>query len=122
MLIGDMFDVWKRGKAVADPALWKNIGATTGRVSALATAVLAVATAFGYRIDMSDDLIQAAAMGIAAVLYAFTGELHITTSEKVGMSSKDSDTGGTPDYSNSVGVDPNSVDQFFRNSGRSSLD
>lgn len=115
MLIGDFIDVWKRGKAVANPALWKNIGGTTSVLAGLVSGVLAIASAFGYRFDLPDDFAQSLAGGIAAVLFVFSGSLHWTTSDKVGLPSKrdgDGDANADP-YANSVGVDQDAVRKFL---------
>ena len=88
MLIGDIVDVFRKGKSVANPALWKNLGATTAAIAGLASSALAVAAAFGYRIDLSDDAVQALAGGIAGALFLFNGGLHVATSDKVGLPAK----------------------------------
>ena len=85
MLIGDILDVFRKGKCVADPVLWKNIGVTTGTVSGLITSALAVSAGFGYTVDVADDVVQSLAAGIAGVLCLVSTGLHITTSDKIGL-------------------------------------
>ena len=114
MLLGDCIDVWRKGKAVANPALWKNIGASTGAIAGLLTGVSAVAGAFGYHVDLSGDLTQALAGGIASLLFIFVGGLHVTTSDKVGLPAKCEDSEGVPDGANGVGADPAAVSDFIR--------
>ncbi len=113
MLIGDIIDVFRKGRSVANPELWKNVGATGSAVAGVATSALAVAAAFGYRIDLDDAAVQALAMGVAGVLYLVGGGLHIITSDKVGLPPKSDDTGDTDTYANSVGADPEAVKRFL---------
>lgn len=88
MLIGDAIDVFRKGKTVANPVLWKNVGATASLLAGLITSALAVAAAFGYRLDVDSDLVEALASGVAAALFLLSGGLHITTSDKVGLPPK----------------------------------
>ena len=88
MLIQDALNVFRKGQMVANPALWKNIGATSSLLAGLITSGLAVATAFGYRIDVDSHLVEALASGIAAALFIVSGGLHIATSDKVGLPAK----------------------------------
>lgn len=88
MLIGDALDVFRKGKAVANPALWKNIGATSSLLAGLLASALAVAAAFGYQIQVESSVVEAVAGGIAAALYLLNGGLHIVTSDKVGLPDK----------------------------------
>lgn len=88
MLIGDIVDVFRKGKSVANPALWQNIGASSAAIAGLLTSALAVAAAFGYSLDISDPVVQALAYGIAGVLYLLSVGVHITTSDKVGLPAK----------------------------------
>lgn len=87
MLIGDILDVWRKGKSVANPTLWKNIGATTSAIAGIASSALAISAAFGYRIDLDDHAVEAIAGGIAGLLFLFNGGVHIVTSDKVGLPS-----------------------------------
>lgn len=88
MLIGDIVDVFRKGKSVANPELWKNLGATSAALAGLASSALAVAAAFGYRIDLDGAAVEAIAGGIAGVLFLFNGGVHLASSEKVGLPAK----------------------------------
>ena len=88
MLIGDMLDVWRKGKSVANPALWKNLGATASALAGVVSSALAVAAAFGYRVDLDDRTVEALAGGVAGLLFLFSGGVHIVTSDKVGLPAK----------------------------------
>lgn len=85
MLIGDCIDVFRKGKSVANPKLWKDIGATSSATAGLVVGVLGIASVLGYRIDLTNETIQALAYGIAGVLYLFNSGVHIVTSDKVGI-------------------------------------
>ena len=114
MLIGDFIDLFRQGKAVADPAKWKAVGVTTDAVAAFLTTALAIASAFGYRVDVAGDLVQAVAAGLAALLFVFSGGLHIATSEKVGVLPAKADGAGNDSLSsNGVGADPAAVREFL---------
>lgn len=96
MLIADIFSLFRKGKSVANPVLWKNVGATASAVAGVVTTALAVAAGFGYRVDVGSDVVEALAMGVAGVLYLVSGGLHITTSDKVGLPDK-TDRAGSAD-------------------------
>ena len=91
MLIGDIIDVFRKGRSVAQPELWKNMGATTAALAGIASSAMAVAAAFGYRIDIDNTAVEAIAGGIAGVLFLIQSGLHIATSEKVGLPAKAAD-------------------------------
>lgn len=88
MLINDALDVFRKGKSVANPVLWKSIGATSSMLAGLITSGLAVAAAFGYPLPLGDDLVQALAGGVAAALFVFGGGLHVATTDKIGLPAK----------------------------------
>lgn len=99
MLIQDALNVFRKGQTLANPEGWKYLGATTSAVAGLVTSGLAVSAAFGYPIAVDDELVQALAGGIAAVLFIVNSGLHIATSDKVGLPAKpvDQQPGITPD-------------------------
>lgn len=107
MLIGDILEVWRKGKSVANPTGWKNIGITAGAISGLLSAALAVARGFGYDVGVNDSVIEALATGVAGVLCLVTTGLHVTTSEKVGLPSKaDADAGRGESAVGEIGSGP----------------
>ena len=94
MLIGDIIDVFRKGKSVANPAGWKNLGATSAALAGIASSALAIAAAFGYRLDLDGAAVEAIAGGIAGALFLVQSGLHIATSDKVGLPPKtESDSG-----------------------------
>jgi hypothetical protein len=88
MLIPDALDVFRKGKMIANPMLWKNIGATSSVLAGLVTSALAVAAAFGYRLDLDSHVIEALASGLAAVLFLLSSGVHVVTTDKIGLPAK----------------------------------
>lgn len=75
------FDVFRAGQSVNNPAAWKN----AQLVGTLLTALVALASAFGYDLGLSDEEIAGGAIFIAALA---NGILVVVTSKKVGLSEK----------------------------------
>lgn len=84
-MLGDLLNAWRLGQSVANPAAWKVVGATSSALAGILFSALALARDFGVDIQIVDEEVQALAMGVAGVLYLFTGSVHIVTSEKVGI-------------------------------------
>lgn len=76
-----MFDVFRAGQSVSNPAAWKN----AQLVGTLLTTLVAMAAAFGFDLGLSDEEIAGGAIFIAAVV---NGVLIVVTSKKVGLPSK----------------------------------
>lgn len=82
-----IFEVFKYGKSVADPALWKNRQLAVNNFVALASAALVVACGFGYCYNIPEDTFRGLGEGIAAIfgiLAVFNSGTTMATSEKVG--------------------------------------
>lgn len=88
MLVTDVLNLWRQGKAVADPAKWKYVGVAAGSIASLITSALAIASALGYHFTIDAAIIDALAGGIAAVLCLVATGLHVTTSDKIGLPPK----------------------------------
>ena len=107
MLLGDIFDVFRKGKSLANAAAWKNRAVASDLVAGLLASGLAVSAAFGYRLDLDADTLQALAGGVAAVGYLLSAGVHIATSEKVGLPAKpESDAGGRQPAVGELGEQP----------------
>lgn len=77
-----IFNLFRRGSQVADPALWKARQMEATAVAALIVAVLQTTEAFGYDFPMDPDTVTAIAVGfIAVVNWVFT----LTTTKKIGL-------------------------------------
>jgi hypothetical protein len=80
-----LLGVFRHGNAVADPALWKNRAGMTMALTALITAIVAAAKAFGYELPIDGDTAALIAGGIAAVVGIWA---NYATSDKVGLPAK----------------------------------
>lgn len=83
------FDLFKMGKAVSDPAMWKNRTLATNNLGLLLAAAAVIAKGFGYDLQIDKDTMQALAGGIVAAVFVFNNVMHIITSKKVGLPSID---------------------------------
>lgn len=72
----------KKGKAVADPKKWKTHQITATTLTAVIWAAFNAAAAWGYDVPIDEETVDAAALGIIAVVNWL---LTVSTSEKVGM-------------------------------------
>lgn len=88
MLIGDIISAFRQGKELANATAWKNRAIAGNALAAFITTGLAIAGAFGYRIDLDDGAVQAIAGGVATLVCLLNGGVHITTSERVGLPTK----------------------------------
>jgi hypothetical protein len=80
--------LFRRGSAVADPALWKNGGMLSAGLVAFIMAADRVAAAFGHPLGVTDSDAAAVAAGVAAVAHVV---LTVATSDKVGLPPVDGD-------------------------------
>jgi uncharacterized membrane protein len=74
--------LFRKGNAVADPALWKNGSITVMAIVPVLLALVRVAQAFGVDVQVSDADANAIALGIVSLVGVFS---HVITSEKVGL-------------------------------------
>jgi uncharacterized membrane protein len=77
-----LFDLFRKGSAVADPAVWKNRSALVMALSALIVTAAQVAKGYGYDLGIDNDTASAIAGGIAAAVGLFST---FATSDKVGV-------------------------------------
>ncbi len=77
-----VFDVLRKGSAVADPALLKNRGGLTLALTALLWSVCSAAKAFGYDIQLTQEDIASVAGTVALVVGLY---VNYASSEKVGI-------------------------------------
>lgn len=77
-----ILDLFRKGNAVADPAIWKNSGNIAAALVALLLAVDRVAAAYGLPIGITESDAVAIAGGIAAAGHIV---LSIVTSDKIGL-------------------------------------
>lgn len=78
----DLLDLFRKGAAVSEPALWKNRSALTLALTALILTGCRVAKGYGYDIPIGETEAATLAAGVAIVVGLFST---YTTSEKVGL-------------------------------------
>jgi hypothetical protein len=98
MLIGDFLSAFRQGKQLANSAIWKKRAVVADVLAGLITSLLAISAAFGYRLELEEDVVKALAGGIAAAVYLGSAVLHVTTTDKIGLPPRGPDRpGGDPD-------------------------
>ena len=83
--MGNLFalvDVFRKGSAVADPALWRNRGGLTAALALLFMSTAAAAKGFGYDLPIDHDTAMALGGSIAFVVGLLT---HAGTTPSVGL-------------------------------------
>lgn len=78
----DFFDLFRKGAAVSEPALWKNRSALVLALTALILTGCRVAKGFGYDIAVTETDAATLATAIAVVVGLFST---FATSDKVGV-------------------------------------
>ena len=88
-----LFDVFKKGKTVANPVAWK-AGQITGSVLAgLLASIVALAKVFGYELPITDDQILAIGSGVVAIVGLFISPaITVASTDKIGLQSEHSAT------------------------------
>ena len=81
-----LFDLFKKGNAVADPSKWKNRQITATMLAMLIVALIKVIGLFGYEIPVDENTATAIAGGIIGVVNVV---LTLTTSKTVGVPEPD---------------------------------
>ena len=82
------WQVFQKGKAVANPAAW-NVYATSVQVMfGLLTAVVGLLRANGYDLPVTDATLMYLATGVAALVFGVRGLLRVVTSEDRGLPPK----------------------------------
>ena len=80
------WQVFQKGKAVADPAAWRVYGQTVQMALALLTAVVGFLRANGYDLPITDETLTQLATGVVALVFGVRGVLAVITSEHKGLS------------------------------------
>ena len=80
-----LWNLFRKGDAVSDPAKWKNRQITATMLGGLIFALLNVAKNFGYDLQIDEGAAQAVAVGALVIV---NGVLTLTTSTKVGLPPK----------------------------------
>ena len=77
-----LFDLFRKGASVSDPALWKSRQVKSTVLAAFILAVINTASAFGYSIPIDTETANLIAAGIIALVNAV---LTVTTTDKIGI-------------------------------------
>jgi hypothetical protein len=77
-----ILDLFRKGSAVTEPAVWKNRGGITLALTALILSGCKVATGFGYDLPISEADAASIASGVAVLVGLLTT---YGTSDKVGL-------------------------------------
>lgn len=83
-----IFALFRQGSTVADPKLWKERQITGTVLAGFILAVVHVLSAFGVAVPVDIDIANAIAAGVIAVVNVI---LTITTTDKIGLPSKQED-------------------------------
>lgn len=83
-----LFGLFRKGSAVLDPAKWKERQITATVLAGVILALVHVAAAFGFVLPVDMEIANSIAAGIIAVVNVV---LTITTTDKVGLPSKQVD-------------------------------
>jgi hypothetical protein len=85
MLITDIAQTFKQGKALANPGLWANSTSAAGVLSGFLIGGFHVAKAFGYDFGESDAQLTQIAGGVAALVVVVTNILHTLSNAQAGV-------------------------------------
>ena len=77
-----LFDLFRKGASVSDPALWKARQVKSTVLAAFILTVINTASAFGYSIPIDTETANLIAAGIIALVNAI---LTVTTTDKIGI-------------------------------------
>lgn len=80
-----LFNLFRKGSSVSDPAAWKNRQITATVLGAFILALINVLAAFGYALPVDTETANAIAGGIIAFINVL---LTVTTTDKVGLPAK----------------------------------
>ena len=82
------WQVFQKGKAVANPASWRVYATSVQVVLALLTAVVALLRANGYDLPVTDETLTHLATGVVGLVFGVRGVLSVITREDRGLPSK----------------------------------
>jgi hypothetical protein len=79
------FELFQKGKEVANPETWKNATVATNVVVALLGTFVGLSKTFGYDLGLDDGTLQNLAAGIVASVGVVNAVMHVVTSKRVGV-------------------------------------
>lgn len=84
-----LFNLFKVGQSVANPAAWKTGQVTVNMLAVFLTSLLSVASVFGYDLPIPPEVIQSAATNILSGLGVINAVATVVTSKKIGIGMSD---------------------------------
>lgn len=82
------WQVFQKGKAVANPSTWKVYSTAVQVMLGLLTAIVALLRANGYDLPLDDETLLQLATGVVALVFGVRGVLGVVTREDRGLPSK----------------------------------
>ena len=82
------WQVFQKGKAVANPATWRVYATSVQMMFGLLTAVVGLLRANGYDLPVTDDILMYLATGVAALVFGVRGLLRVVTDTNRGLRSR----------------------------------
>jgi len=79
------FELFQKGKEVANPETWKNATVATNVLVALLGTFVGLSKTFGYDLGVDDATLQNLAAGIVASVGVVNAIVHVVTSKRVGV-------------------------------------
>jgi len=79
------FELFQKGKEVANPETWKNATVATNVLVALLGTFVGLSKTFGYDLGVDDATLQNLAAGIVASVGVVNAVMHVVTSKRVGV-------------------------------------
>ena len=87
-----LFQIFRKGKMVANPVAWKTGQITGSVIAGLLASVVALAKVFGYELPLKDDEILAIGSAIVAIVGLFLSPaVTIASTDKVGLPAEHKD-------------------------------
>ncbi len=88
-----LFNVFRRGCEVADPAAWKRGQVTANTIVGALSALVVAGNAFGYSLPVADDQLTALAGGLFALVNI---GITVASTSKIGLPPMAEDAGTAP--------------------------
>ena len=82
------WQVFQKGKAVANPAAWRTHATAAQALLALLTTVVALLKANGYDLPVTDETLAQLATGVVALFFGVRGVLGVITRKDRGLPAK----------------------------------
>lgn len=87
-----ILEVFKKGKAVKNPAIWKSRAKLANAFTLLLGSVIGALALFGVDIGVSGEVIESIAAALAALWFTGFGVYNTVTNENKGLPTKSKDT------------------------------